>query len=761
MRRLLLLLLLLTLLPGVAGAADQVVTINEAGVSSKYKAGNLSNCNDASGWSGASNIQAAITASGASSTVYVCPGTYSGAMINATYNLSTTAASQALIGSGQGVTILDHTGMSGNNAFYVSPAGGGATIQDLTMQNIPTSKKGVYFDVAGTHYATDVTISSTYGQPFRTGTGADVVATRVSLIGPFSDIILVSGNSVTANYCRFLYLGSASYINTHAGTNVFNNCEFYGSQGVVIYQDGAATTTTINNGIEVANALSAAAYPFYKSAGGNFALNNTLLLNRGSLISQSYGSGTETPVDSLYRVPGIRSARYPAILSVSVDDNTNVATFTALADLATPYGMSVTWAISRPQLLSSANWDTVVSKILDGHDVAGHTMTHTNLTTSLTDVMQLKYTGNATGINLSITDTDSDGYVDRFQVTLTGQSDGSTSIDWDLTNALYKDVGTLVAEIDLKSFYSATLLTAAATSAASKTLEANAGEALSYDTYKALSVDETDFFRYELDDCKAYIETQVRAHSAALSSWTCDTFVYPGNNFNDTVIGYVKDVYMAARTDSTVSGNSKTLSDLYPFKLTGYFVNSTLFGSNETETRARTATLAEALGAIGAAAHIWTHQIGVNADCTASETPYVCCTGSGTGTCVTEAQWGYIFDELSRSSIGSSRVMSASDMAKHVRNVETGILPTGVDTLGDGTEWTRTLVDGLDLRLRGSSLARKAGDNTILSGTASVTDMAGRIITNAAGAVVVPYRSIGAYQWRSSGGGMLLMGVGP
>lgn len=51
-----------------------------------------------------------------------------------------------------------------------------------------------------------------------------------------------------------------------------------------------------------------------------------------------------------------------------------------------------------------------------------------------------------------------------------------------------------------------------------------------------------------------------------------------------------------------------------------------------------------------------------------------------------------------------------------------------------------------DYRLRANSPARRMGDKTALSGVANVTDIRGRVVTDAAGTVKVPYLDAGAYQ---------------
>jgi ABC-type uncharacterized transport system ATPase component len=106
-------------------------------------------------------------------------------------------------------------------------------------------------------------------------------------------------------------------------------------------------------------------------------INNSVWLTNwfSTTGSTSVTTGTVTiDADNVTKSPRWRSSKYPAIVVVGIDDQTNLAHWLAVADAASARGIKTSYALdlSAAGVLTADNVTAIQSRIAAGHEVLAH-----------------------------------------------------------------------------------------------------------------------------------------------------------------------------------------------------------------------------------------------------------------------------------------------------------------------------------------------------------------------------------------------------
>jgi hypothetical protein len=710
-------------------AINKVVAIDVAGTSTKHKSGNLSNCADETGWTTGSNINTACVQAGASSTVYVCAGSYSGTMLNSSGAIALGGASQNLVGAGKLLTFIDGAGINaytidyngranaivsdltvgGAPSDYANIKNTGGTNTQLNDVNIDGGNKAIALGNAATMTTNRVTIKNTTGTP-RT---VSVEGTGVTLTMNYSPLIdNVSGVGSTKDNTTVVTLNNSSIINT---------------QYEAIITTGAYTSTmNLNNMILVGNAWNASGT--LAISRGNAAniinVNNSIILpNPRNGDDYTWSAVTES--NNLYVSPKFVSHKYESspVISFMVDDHYSLSDFVAAGgpkDLLEAKGWRGTIAIDVMAATTGNSWATLAGLINSGHDVALHTESHAQL--DQTNAMVVQYVGEGT---TATTTVNADG------TALTTTIDGGGDLNLDLTNASYKRVAQLCTHIDGLANYTCAVSSALnqnTLSTSLKTITAqNIKTAYTYALDATASTDR--YYVNEITTGKSLLETGVRNAAGVgtpAASYTCRVFVHPGDAHSANSRAAILAAGLIGARGSITSGN-------YIYNMNVFDVRSTQasssfgrldLGDTSAEITRNVTAYTEWLKAGGRVGVIYGHRTSVG------ETNYD----------FSPTDWGILLDAVSASNIS---VMTFGDMIERLKTLS--------DHTNDNYTYYRCATETSFCMTDESDYNLKAGSPAINSGTdvGLTTDFAGKPVRGTP--------DIGAYEFQSVGGGLLML----
>jgi hypothetical protein len=695
-----------------------------------YKTGTLANCSDpdASFTTANSRLSNASAAAGTGGTLSICAGTYKGTMLSTTSGTFILYyANQVINGAGAAATYMDGT----NSSTYIIDTAltGTITLSNLTIRNAPISGYG--FNGRGQPaILTDVVFRNNVS-PFVLGGGGTKTMTRVKVMNNpginYGGGLLIGG-TLNSNYC--IWENNASpLVVQYSGTilNTNNSLMVGGTTGAVRLAS-AGIIANISNSIAFANSTdNNTTYPFNVFSGATLNLSNSLILPNGLKSAYLFQSANETK--NQYIDPGFLSPRRFGWISLFVDDLGDWPYFKTMADYANSRGIGAVFAADASNRTSAQTFAEYWDYISRGNEIACHTKDHPNLL----DLTALSITG-----RVGSTPT----------VTIANDQSANSSAAWTGSVTL-KEGGLTVKTIPMTITTTLNDLATAIKSQTGWSAAAGSKGAIeravvlanvidqSTATIWTAQFDQQHFWYYEIAESKAELEAGIG------NGYVVKTFVNPFDKTNATLQEWIANnanfvnagttAFTIGRGGSGTNGSYTLSDDATDIANTGanglrimkfLEIQTTalqnqpkdiaaltslltwmggyvgILGHNTTEyTQAQWQTLIDTLVATPGLSIVLPRDAGntirtsglwndtSNSVCTATVTPYSCCTGNGTGTCA-------------------------------------------------GLVYARHFNDAQDYHLRYGSPAINAGSNSPLTGIANVKDYDGVTITDATGAIV-------------------------
>jgi len=694
-------LLVLLLCPAVAsGATVYAKTIS----GTVYYESGASACADVTNGDTSGDLEAALTAAGASGILNICEETlgtsttYSGAELDSADNLDTVADGATI--NGIGTVILDGSGFADHTLSFTHDT----TINDIELIGSPSGTYNLCMGATKTVTVNDCIIRDG-DRGIIANNGCTLTINRTKISGHNSENYFMRVNNandvVTLNYCRIEDNEEGARL---TGTLNVNNSLFVGNDERAIWTNDATGTAVIKNSLFVSNAVGSPAVPILQNdAGGSITASYSLIQPNPRDPENVNWTNLTDGGNNLYINQRFRINRRPSLITLMIDDYNNLADFQAMATLAEVKGWGAAIALNGTHTVTGGDWTTLSSLVDRGHEVSAHGRRHYDLTNL--NAFDMQYTGDASTALRTISSN-------TLTITLAGdQTDGSTNLSYDLTSASYDLISEVVSAIEAETGYTAAKVSPSDGNVLSITLEDVTNEDVKTASVN-VNYDETRMFDEEIAGSVADIE-------ANISGYTVKTFVCPGNSTNEAIQDYVKGLGLTASRTGNFGAND--MSNYEIFGVSGWNIDSS-FGSGATLERNISAFI-EFLGYMSGATVLYSHG--------SDET--------------SEANWSTVIDAVADSNI---QVSTFSELATYITT-------NGVDADSDGERWTRTFVDADNYNLRASSPARNTGTpNGSTPYSTATTDLNGRVITDSSGDALPPYGRLdmGAYEyWQGVG----------
>lgn len=647
-------------------------------------------------------IAPTATGAGQGHNLYIAPGAYTDAIGVTDADMD----GSSIIGVSDLSTLA--SAAAGQIAITASAASHGLRVQRanvamgyLTIKNSATSYDTFYYDGSG-FTGTKIRFMDAGRYLLNASSGTTFTFNGCDFMGSAGNVALtLSGSSSgTFNYCRLTnsptnqlgtYTTSSTMLNINStGDVTFNNGIIMGGDGHTIAKANTGTGT-INNSVLMAGDGAIGMLVANRSA-GTLVMNNNIEIQSWRYMG-NWLTGTITDNNYLRNhSPKFKSNARAGYIIPCVDDSVNAAYALDVAELLQSKSMAGTFYVDASGLaVNLANVQAV--QAVGSMEIGFHAYSNTDLS--------------LTGTAFSITKADHTLNVDRANnqivvegaspVTVTGfKAKTLTAIRTELTSGGCT-LGSLTTNLS-----GSTLGEALADSSGAQASPYNVQ--LLIDTSNA-----TGLFKTEIADAKASIET-------ALGT-TLTTMAGPmGFTSTDLQTAAQNSGVYALRNGSSATGMNWRLNNIDLYKLL-YIGSGQVIGASDDETRGRVRAVAEMAAQTGAIVAIVGHNTGE----------------------ISLAQWSIILDTLAEYS-----GITVTSMASAVNAIRTSGLWAG------SGPYTRAWTDTSDYSLQSSSPCRNAGLNTVWSGTANVTDYAGKRITDSAGNVVAPggIVDIGAYEFK-------------
>jgi hypothetical protein len=254
----------------------------------------------------------------------------------------------------------------------------GATIENITISNSPTNYYGVLQITGKTYVYNDVTFSGNWIHVNGLGTATH---TRSILKNAVQKGIISNNVSAitTLNYSEISGSGNAAIL-SYSGTITGNDLRITNNVDGVVYSGNNSQVVVLNNS-QIINSASTYSFDSTGSTNDTSTCNNCYILNKPMTTSTAISSGVTCNNCVTDYPPGFVSPKRPGIISFVVDDQASATNFVAVADLASTYGFKITWSVDTTNM-TAGNWTTANTYVGLGHEIASHSKTHANLTTS-------------------------------------------------------------------------------------------------------------------------------------------------------------------------------------------------------------------------------------------------------------------------------------------------------------------------------------------------------------------------------------------
>lgn len=350
----------------------------------QHKSG-AAGCDDASGWTDGSDLEAALTAAGSNGTLNICSGTYTGTMIDTSDGLDTTAGNQTI--NGIGTVEIDATGRNDHAISLVNA--GTTTITGIKFTGTDSGKYAIFatypfalhnVEISGSDRAISTTANFTMNQ-------CSIYDTASSAYNVYINGVAVVGS---INYSIFKGChATALYINA-AQTITIDNSMFIGNKFRAIQSPAAyAGVTAIHNSLFAGNAWYDGTYHVIENAStasGTITTQNCLLLPNPYTPTTKFLSGVTDGGNNVYKSPGFLAGNKTCLIAVGVDDGGNYSYFNDLSIAASEYGAKAYFAFAGTPTYHTDNsyWNDAYTimkaAVARGHEIASHSDYSTDLT---------------------------------------------------------------------------------------------------------------------------------------------------------------------------------------------------------------------------------------------------------------------------------------------------------------------------------------------------------------------------------------------
>jgi len=372
-----------------------------------------------------------------------------------------------------------------------------------------------------------------------------------------------AGKSITFNYCKFSGGRSGhlmlAFRARHGGTYTFKNCYFCGFSLEPFYAYDAGNTFVVRNCVFIDhNDGKNGAIGILNRRGGN---NSTLDVDYSYLLpgpdssktSPSWGSSnvTDGGHNLVWTAPGITKVGHGnGIFLNSVDDsidNDDTSAILALSGVHDTYESHMTWFVN-PGHLISGSFDTAAAIVAmkaieaNGHEIANHGYSHTHMDETTGFII----TGTGTGPTVN---------VDRAADTITcNDSENGNQV---VSGFKAKTIAAIVIEINAFTGWSTAdgapgaIFGFSLGESLDDSSGAQAAAGAGYTTQLLLDTScSTGFFKVEVADAKAWIESQIGG------GYQCKTFGYGAGLYSADSQAAVENAgHDLGRTTYTVDGD--------------------------------------------------------------------------------------------------------------------------------------------------------------------------------------------------------------
>lgn len=543
-----------------------------------YEAG-ASSCDDVTSADTSGDIEAALTAAGASGFCYICAGTYSGTDIDASDGLDTTASNQTI--EGVGAAILDGSSTSDDMVTFNHA---NLLLKNLTIQNVSSGNSAMRFIGSG---SAESVISKDNAKHISSTSATNSCTLTKCRFSGASESAIRFGH-VTAGTGEWVFRGciidNTSYdspaVAVYSVTSgTFNNCVFIGNVAgsIIGWVDG---TITLNNCISVGESGLKTTHNTIKvdaAFTGSIVANNCILLPSAySCNDASYDYSIDTITDCIETSPPKwSSARREAIYSIVIDDYNNYDLWKDIADYAQTKGVYTVLGLHNTDNATAEEYTEMAGYVSAGHEIACHTRNHSVLTNL--DAIDVTSVDTNPTIDTSITTTSNDS--GDWTGTVILREDG-TQVGSTINITAVTTLNSLVTFINTQGGgdWTATLNASADGDSHAKCIEST-----TFTIPDTLTLDEENFWYVEIAESKAEME-------AGLGS-RVRSFISPGNNTSADLRSYIMDdstIYAGhfANAGTTAfdvfrggSGGSRFLEDVDFAQLSGPHIVNELLGS--------------------------------------------------------------------------------------------------------------------------------------------------------------------------------------
>jgi hypothetical protein len=304
---------------------------------------------------------------------------------------------RVLIGEGLTITTDDpYTGffvdVSATDSDGLLLVGANTTITGLSgvITTVNPSKWRVWIDSTATNTTFNFSRFNELNEI--EGRGVRVYAQTIFNKCIFKNAPLTTGlkleASTTFNYCVLKNYMASSFNNA---TIKYNCCAVVDSFSVAIdATDGSTGVTTLDGCVVSANGWGDANPSILNRTGSilNVVLKNCYFsakrIDDGVLVLNGYtdgGGNIDVTMSNDTALPLFRSPSAPGCISLCVDDGSSLAYFLDFALACNAYGLTATLAANPSQPgyeFTNANYDSLASLIIQGHDVCSHGLVHAN-----------------------------------------------------------------------------------------------------------------------------------------------------------------------------------------------------------------------------------------------------------------------------------------------------------------------------------------------------------------------------------------------
>jgi hypothetical protein len=365
---------------------------------------------------------------------------------------------------------------------------------------------------------------------------------------------------------------------------------------------------------------------------------SSLTVSNSILLPNPYGvPGVESFIGmrddgtNVQKSPVFTARATPLIILPYVDDYANLSVAQAVASAAETYGFHITYALNTG-LVTSEDWPTIAQLAAQGHEIAAHTRSHSDL--NYLNVFTIKYTGPAAAATMTINIENK---------TIQTFLNGSTTPDYNYSIPAFYPADWLCNDINSMPNYSCSMTPVQSWWTNSWSSQTYVNPLTFADvtnvnikTGYVVTVDPTRYYSYEIQGSQSDIE-------ANIPGYTVKTFATPYSSSSDEINSMIAQAGFQLNrnvmNDTPQISNSYMLSNLNLFNISGWTVTCV----DLSNVALSVDELVEALGASGGIWAFYAHGYDE----------------------FTLAQWDTFFAELK--AIGAT-VMTASEAVTYIQS---------------------------------------------------------------------------------------------